>query len=258
MRPYAALAFDFDGTLADDQATLNDPATVAMLQRLRDAGYKLILNTGRTLEYLIGPQGIEDPAVVRLFDAVVAECGGTLWLPRESAAPAPLGPLHSPLLVNEMRRVGIPATMIWPGLASVATMRHLRPKASKALRRVNVDLRAAAQPPLNVRPVYNGESVTYLPAGTDKGSGLRAAAAALGISARQVIGFGDGENDLPFLRACGVAVAVANARPVLLAGLRHHLHAVLATRPAGAGVREICTQLLQGVLPPGNAIGGLE
>jgi hydroxymethylpyrimidine pyrophosphatase-like HAD family hydrolase len=50
--PYAALATDYDGTIARDG--LVEERTVAALGLLRDAGWRLILATGRELDDLRG------------------------------------------------------------------------------------------------------------------------------------------------------------------------------------------------------------
>jgi len=53
--------------------------------------------------------------------------------------------------------------------------------------------------------------------GVSKASGLRILCGQLGVSADQVIAFGDMPNDLPMLRFAGRAIAVANAHPDVLA-----------------------------------------
>lgn len=47
--------------------------------------------------------------------------------------------------------------------------------------------------------------------GTDKGEALEVLCDFLGVSLSQTIAFGDGENDLQFLKKAGIAVAMANA-----------------------------------------------
>jgi hydroxymethylpyrimidine pyrophosphatase-like HAD family hydrolase len=101
---------------------------------------------------------------------------------------------------------------------------------------------------LDVQLIFNKDALMLLPAGVDKRSGLLAALAQLELSADQVVGVGDGENDLPFLRACGRSVAVANAVPVLRDA------ADLVTAGArGDGIQELIQQLLADAqnAPPG-------
>jgi hypothetical protein len=54
-----------------------------------------------------------------------------------------------------------------------------------------------------------------LPSGVNKATGLAALLKEAGISAEEVVGVGDAENDHAFLEYCGVGVAVANALPML-------------------------------------------
>ena len=72
--PYAALATDYDGTLARDGVV--DGPTLAALVRLRAAGWRLVLATGRELDDLrrLMPR-------LDLFDRVVADNGAVLHAP---------------------------------------------------------------------------------------------------------------------------------------------------------------------------------
>ena len=54
-------------------------------------------------------------------------------------------------------------------------------------------------------------SLEFSPAGVDKGSGLLALADLLGVPHEATIAVGDADNDLPMLRAAGLAVAMGNA-----------------------------------------------
>lgn len=76
--PYAALATDYDGTIARDGAV--DGPTLAALARLRAAGWRLVLATGRGLDDLrrLMPR-------LDLFDRVVAEDGAVLHAPATGA-----------------------------------------------------------------------------------------------------------------------------------------------------------------------------
>ena len=89
--------------------------------------------------------------------------------------------------------------------------------------------------------IFNKGSVMALPADVTKATGLAPALAALGISPRRTIGVGDAENDQVFLRACGLAVAVANALP----SVKEIAHIVTAGA-RGAGVTELIDRVIAG------------
>lgn len=57
------------------------------------------------------------------------------------------------------------------------------------------------------------EYLEFMEPSVNKGSGLATLCAELGVDPGRVMAVGDGENDVPLLRAAGWGVAVANARP---------------------------------------------
>jgi hydroxymethylpyrimidine pyrophosphatase-like HAD family hydrolase len=63
----------------------------------------------------------------------------------------------------------------------------------------------------------------------------------LEIEAPRVVGIGDAENDLPFLRLCGFSVAVANAIESLKSQVDH-----VTPLEDGAGVSKIIEELIAG------------
>src|SRR3954454_11962062 len=87
IKPYQALATDYDGTLAHHGTVSAE--TLAAVERLRASGKKLVLVTGRELEELKGvfPE-------IGLCDLVIAENGALLYWPATGqmkllAEPAP-------------------------------------------------------------------------------------------------------------------------------------------------------------------------
>lgn len=76
-----------------------------------------------------------------------------------------------------------------------------------------------------VLPNANAPLIDISPAGWDKGSSVRALAAALGVSLSEVVCFGDSENDLAMIQAVPNGVAVANASDEIKAAARWHIGA---------------------------------
>jgi len=216
---YIALATDYDGTLATDGRVT--PDTLAALDRLRAAGRRLVLVTGRELADL---QRVFD--ALELFDAVVAENGATLYTPatRDERLLAEAPP---EALVRTLRARGVSPLAV--GRVIVATWQPNEHLVLEAIRELGLELQV----------IFNKGAVMVLPSGVNKASGLVAALRGLGVSPHNVVGVGDAENDHAFLRICELAAAVANALPSVKDD------ADLVTRGArGDGVRELIEALL--------------
>lgn len=67
--------------------------------------------------------------------------------------------------------------------------------------------------PASVNLTYSAGAVDITPLGVDKGAGVRVLLDRLDASAESAIAIGDGVNDLPMFRLCGLAAAPSNARP---------------------------------------------
>jgi hydroxymethylpyrimidine pyrophosphatase-like HAD family hydrolase len=218
--PPRALAADYDGTLAE--AGTVSPATLDALKRVKAAGWRLLLVTGRHLDDLqtVFP-GLD------VCDMVVAENGAVLFDP--PAGPlTTLAPPPPAELVKELARRGV---RLSTGLCVIATVRIHEHAVREAIAELAPDL----------QPIFNKDALMILPRGVDKRSGLLAALARLALSPEEVVAVGDGENDLPFLQACGLSVAVANAVAALSGAAD-----LVTTGERGEGVRELVEQLLSG------------
>jgi hydroxymethylpyrimidine pyrophosphatase-like HAD family hydrolase len=220
---FKVLATDYDGTLAANGVVA--PTAAAALDRWRSCGRKLVLVTGRTLPDLahVFPD-------FGAFDRIVAENGATLWRAtdgeRALAAPPPAR------FLDRLRAAGVPFEV---GRVVVATRVPHDVTVLAAIRELGLDLQV----------VFNKGAVMVLPAGVDKASGLAAALNELGLTPRDAVGVGDAENDTAFLRACGCAVAVANALPEVK-GVTH----VVTVGARGAGVEEIIHRVLADDVAP--------
>lgn len=81
---------------------------------------------------------------------------------------------------------------------------------------------AALCPALDIlQPVTHWADV--VPRGLNKGTALPVLLEKLGVDAREVLFFGDAENDLGIMEGVGYPVAVANATPAARKAARHHI-----------------------------------
>jgi hydroxymethylpyrimidine pyrophosphatase-like HAD family hydrolase len=219
---FHALATDYDGTLATHGRV--DEETLAALRRLRDSGRRLLLVTGRELPDLMAtfPQ-------LDLFDRVVAEDGALIYRP-ETQEEKPLAEPPPPRFAQTLRDRGVPATA---GKVIVSTVQPHEQTVLEVIRNLGLELQV----------IFNKGAVMVLPSGVNKATGLVAALKELGLSANCVVGVGDAENDHAFLRACGFAVAVANALPAVQREADW-----VTVGDHGAGVREVIAELFAGDL----------
>jgi len=216
---YQALATDYDGTLATEGRV--PPSTLDALERLRGSGRTLILVTGRELDDLLTvfPES-------SLFAKIVAENGALLYSPASREARPLAGPFSRAFVETLRRRNVTPLTV---GRSIVATIRPYDAVVAAVISELALDLQV----------VYNKDSIMMLPFGVDKGTGLLAALAELGMSERHTVAVGDGENDQALLDVCEYGVALANAVPALKERADFTM-----PEPEGKGIEQLIELLL--------------
>jgi len=215
---YFCVATDYDGTIAGNGTV--SLSTIEALKHVRASGRKLILATGRELGDLahVFPE-------IGLFDRVVAENGAVLYHPatkgkRILSSPPPEG------FVRKLEERGVPISV---GEAILASS---RPHDKELLELIG-------QLGLNLQITFNKDAVMVLPAGVNKGSGVKAALKDIKLSPHNAVGVGDAENDHAFLQICEFRVAVQNALPAL-----KDVADFVTDEPAGAGVEQLIEKLL--------------
>ncbi|MGH8514180.1 MAG: HAD-IIB family hydrolase, partial [Gammaproteobacteria bacterium] len=224
---YLALACDYDATLATNGQV--DATTITALERLLASGRRLLLVTGRELEDLVAAFPRLD-----LFDWVIAENGALLYRPstREEKLLADTPP---PEFVATLRERNVPLSV---GRVIVATFEPNETTVLEVIRDLGLELQV----------IFNKGAVMVLPSGVNKATGLAAALEELKLSAHNVVGVGDAENDHAFLQLCECSAAVANALPAVMD------HADFVTRADhGAGARELIDKILKDDL---RSLGG--
>lgn len=216
---FIALATDYDGTLASDGSV--SITTFASLERLKKTGRKLILVTGRELPDLknVFPD-------IGIFDKVVAENGAVLYTPA-SESERPIAPEPSPDFVAALEARGVAPLSV--GRSIVSTWEPHQITVLETIKEFGLELDI----------IFNKGAVMILPSGVNKATGLDAALDELGLSAHNVVGIGDAENDHAFLRSCGCSVAVANALPAV-----KDTADLVTTGARGTGVEQLVEELI--------------
>jgi HAD superfamily hydrolase (TIGR01484 family) len=216
---YLALACDYDGTLAADGQV--DKPTIQALKRLRESGRRLILVSGRELEDLLGV--FSD---IGLFDMAVLENGGLLYRPSDRSTLV-LGEPPPEKFVKGLKKRGVSPISV--GRVIVATWEPHEKTVLEVIHELGLEMQV----------IFNKGAVMILPSGVNKGTGLARALDGISLSAHNVAGIGDAENDHAFLASCECAAAVDNALPMV------KKRADLVTKGArGAGVAELIDMLL--------------
>ncbi|MBI4401554.1 MAG: HAD-IIB family hydrolase [Nitrospirae bacterium] len=206
------MAFDFDGTLAQDGVV--PPELESALERCRALGHALFLVTGRRFETVsLGRLG-------ELFTGVVWENGAVLAHTATGEVFLPFGQIN-PHLLKALEEAAVPFER---GLAIAATWMPHDQMVWQVL--------SAHGGGASVE--YNKGAVMLVPPGVSKGPGLERLLTICGFSVHNLAAFGDAENDQSLLTLAEVAVAVGDAVPAV-----KELADVVAEKPGPAGVLEI-------------------
>ena len=216
---YYALVTDFDGTLASDDVV--EGATIAALERFRSSGRVLIMATGREVSDL-------KRLFLRLdlFEWVVAENGAVLYCPaNEEIIYLAEPPVEA--FITELRNRGMHDLKV--GNCILSTFERSENLILSAIRDMGLELKV----------VFNKGAIMVLPSNINKATGILAALNKLNLSAHEIIGVGDAENDHAFLNLCECSAAVANALP----SLKEHADIVLQGA-CGDGVVELIDKVI--------------
>lgn len=205
------LAFDFDGTLAENGQV---PAALQKtLEQLHMAGCLLFLVTGRRY------QSLNLGLLEKVFTGMVWENGAVYHHVATNEVYMPFGYI-APHLTAALEDAGIPLDY---GLSIVSTWRAYE----DAVMQVLDDQGGGAT------VMRNKGAVMLLPPGASKGTGLQSLLDICGLSTRNLVSFGDGENDLSMLQISEIGITMANA----VLSMKKNADLVTA-QPGPAGVLE--------------------
>jgi hypothetical protein len=220
-----AIACDFDGTGATDGHPA--PELYAALAAARGQGMVTLLVTGRVLEDVQRACHELSP-----FDAVVAENGAVIYLCALGRT-IQIGEPPPEHFLGELRAQGVP---FHTGAVIVGTWEQHAGTLLKLIRRFGIDGQL----------IFNRAALMLLPSGINKAVGIRRALDELRRSERNLVAFGDAENDLPMLTCAEMGVAARDSIPAVLAVADDSV-----TQPGGAGVALYIRRLIerQGLVP---------
>lgn len=213
------IACDFDGTGAIDGHPA--PELYAALAAARAEGIVTLLVTGRVLEDV--QRACEE---FLPFDAVVAENGAVVHL-CGLGRKIQIGSPPPDRFLGELRAQGVP---FHTGNVVVGTWEQHANKLLEVIRRFGIDAQL----------VFNRGALMVLPSGINKAVGIRRALDELGRSERNLIAFGDAENDVSMLVDAEVGVAAQGSVPAISALADDSI-----AQPGGAGVALYMRKLLE-------------
>jgi Cof subfamily protein (haloacid dehalogenase superfamily) len=238
------IATDVDGTLLDEDELVT-PRTRAAVLAAVDAGTKFVLATGRPPRWIapvvdalgFAPMAVcangavlYDSATDRILSAqtlsveVLTELAevATRVIPGAGLAVERVGrSAHDAATPQFLSSPGYEHAWLNPDNTEVSLADVLEAPAVKLLIRKagakSADMAAALAPHVGIEGdlTYstNNGLIEVVPIGVSKATGVDQVARPLGITAEDVIAFGDMPNDIPMLLWAGLGVAMGNAHP---------------------------------------------
>ena len=231
-----ALFFDIDGTLVSFKTHQIPPSTIHALTQAKANGHRVFIATGRPPLIITNLGAIE-----HLIDGYVTTNGALCFVEREVISCKDISKDAVHTLVRDAQEKGYGLIVV--GECDVAVLdpqgevdRVFRKEiAVENLNLVKPLEEVLEQRILQLTPFFPEEyersmmkripdctSGRWHPAftditakGADKGEGILAMAAHMGLDPRQTMAFGDGGNDVSMIKAAGIGVAMGNALELL-------------------------------------------
>jgi Cof subfamily protein (haloacid dehalogenase superfamily) len=244
----ALIATDVDGTLLDDDEQIS-PRTRDAVRAAVDSGARFVLATGRPPRWVapivdalgFAPMSVcangavvYDPATDRIVSArtlstdalaALAEVA-TRVIPGVGLAVERVGrSAHDAATPQFVSSPGYEHAWLNPDNTEVSMVDLLSAPAVKLLIRKagarSADMAAELAPFIgsegDITFSTNNGLIEIVPSGISKATGVAEVAAPFGITAEDVVAFGDMPNDVPMLRWAGHGVAMGNAHPDAIA-----------------------------------------
>ena len=193
---FRVVVTDVDGTLTDASRRL-DPRAVEAIRAVEDRGIPVILATGNVL-----PIALALHRSLGLSGPIVAENGGLLWTAGpngENRVERLADPAVARSAYRALRRAGLPVRRLFTDRWRESELALEADVSVARIRRVLVG-----------RPVHvesTGFAIHLIEAGAGKHPALDRAFRRLGLSWKEAVVLGDGDNDVDMLRSAGWGVS---------------------------------------------------
>ncbi|WP_197379153.1 HAD family hydrolase [Mycolicibacterium mengxianglii] len=242
------IATDVDGTLLDNDENITDRTRDAVLAAV-DAGTTFVLATGRPPRWIhpvvdalgFAPMSVcangavlYDPATDRILSARTLSSDVLGALSEIALRVIPGAGLAVERVGRSAHDAATPQFVSSPGyehawlnpdntevsiedLLSAPAVKLLIRKAGASSAEMAAELAKHIGIEGDITYSTNNGLIEIVPLGISKATGVEEVATPLGVSARQIITFGDMPNDVPMLRWAGRGVAMGNAHPEAMA-----------------------------------------
>lgn len=200
-RPIRAVVTDVDGTLTDKERRLNLDA-VQVVRRLTETGIPVVLATGNVL-----PLALALHRFLGLSGPIVAENGGVLYHREENRDRVEhLADRRVALAAyRRLVRAGLPVRRLFTDRWRESEVALEEGVPERAIRGI---LRGSP-----VRVESTGFALHLMQRGAGKLPALRRGLKPLGLTPGDCLALGDGDNDVPVLRASAWGVSFPSASP---------------------------------------------